>query len=351
MFSYYPRANPYYAPSHLGYAPAAHYGGSPATFFGDDGRGFPRRRPEENAWMRSARRNPFGFQQPRAFSQDPKEEDDEEDLYDQKRRAYLQAKQYEQELRRAQELEAQGRMRHAQEQQRRKAPPQQQQTSPEPDFEEDILSTHESSEAVPPSKSNDTVSQEQLDAAAIVIQQAWRRHLAFRRIHSLESEFETLKSTFTFPSALDFIPPSPLSSRQPISLPTGSTWAMPSSSSTAKLAYTKNNAPLHAHVEALSRLLVKLDEVDSCGLKSIRERRKAVVRSIEDEAESLEARWRGVWAAYQAKSSEQEDDSDDEFFDVVDMVLDDNQDASMSEDIARSEGEVLEKSAGVERTA
>jgi len=66
-------------------------------------------------------------------------------------------------------------------------------------------------------------------------------------------------------------------------------------SHTARLAYTKHNYPLHAYMEKLNVFLMKLDVVESYGSQHVRERRKEVARSIEKEAERIEALVRDIW--------------------------------------------------------
>ncbi|GAA5845917.1 hypothetical protein JCM3766R1_000859 [Sporobolomyces carnicolor] len=58
----------------------------------------------------------------------------------------------------------------------------------------------------------------------------------------------------------------------------------------SKLDYTPNNAPFHSFDEALTKLLIELDSIDSCGGDlEIRTRRKGLVLEVEREIEQLEA--------------------------------------------------------------
>ncbi|KAM6500165.1 hypothetical protein JOM56_003179 [Amanita muscaria] len=66
----------------------------------------------------------------------------------------------------------------------------------------------------------------------------------------------------------------------------------------AAVAYTKQNYPLHAYMEMLYVLLMKLDGVESHGSQKVRDRRKEVTRNIEREAERVEALVRDVWRRY-----------------------------------------------------
>ena len=67
---------------------------------------------------------------------------------------------------------------------------------------------------------------------------------------------------------------------------------------TARLAYTKQNYPIHVYMEKLNVLLVKLDGVESHGSKEVRDRRKQVARSIEMEAERIEKLVQDIWRTY-----------------------------------------------------
>lgn len=104
------------------------------------------------------------------------------------------------------------------------------------------------------------------------------------------------------------------------SLPLTPIAARPLVSVSVSLAYTPTNTPLLAYIESLNQLLVKLDEVESYGVKEIRTKRKEVVRRVEkelggvgeDEGNStgehglgeegnrvgIEGWWRSIWARY-----------------------------------------------------
>lgn len=122
-------------------------------------------------------------------------------------------------------------------------------------------------------------------------------HLSLRTISSLQSKFEALKTDFTFPSSIDFI----ATDGSVITLPSNSNSnSTPSGSAYngAKLAFTPTNSPIRAYDEELNKILVKLDAVESCGVERVRERRKAVVRAIEQEAGRVEEVWKNVWEKY-----------------------------------------------------
>ena len=75
-----------------------------------------------------------------------------------------------------------------------------------------------------------------------------------------------------------------------------------SSDNFARLAYTKQNYPIHAYMEKLNVLLVKLDGVESHGSKQVRERRKQAAKSIEMEAERIEKVVKDIWRTYTQRS-------------------------------------------------
>ncbi|KAG9118902.1 hypothetical protein FRC07_006344 [Ceratobasidium sp. 392] len=92
------------------------------------------------------------------------------------------------------------------------------------------------------------------------------------------SKFATLKSSFTFPSTLDFLP-----------APQGV------STSALKLAYTPNNAPLHQYEHLLAGLLAQLDAVEPYGDAEVRKARKDAVEEIEKELNELDGRKLDEW--------------------------------------------------------
>lgn len=134
------------------------------------------------------------------------------------------------------------------------------------------------------------------EEAATKIQTRYRAYRSINTIRRLEAEFDTLKNAFTLPTKIDFQGPNGVVSVQ-VANPLPPLIDLPADSQ-AKLAYTQTNYALHAYGEALSRLLIKLDGVQSWGEKHVRERRKGVARRIEAEAGEVEDYWKRVWAAY-----------------------------------------------------
>ena len=95
------------------------------------------------------------------------------------------------------------------------------------------------------------------------------RLVSLDQLASLTSRLQQLKSSFIQPPTLNFNPKS-------------STREQP------KLEYDKNNAPFHAYDEALTKLLIELDGIDSCGEEEIRLKRKGLVLEVERELERLD---------------------------------------------------------------
>ncbi|KAG8792585.1 hypothetical protein FRC12_005636 [Ceratobasidium sp. 428] len=92
--------------------------------------------------------------------------------------------------------------------------------------------------------------------------------------------FASLRSSFTFPSRLDFV--------------------SPSSCDSPKLAYTPNNAPLHQYEHVLTGLLTQLDAVESYGDEGVRKARKEAVKQIEGELAGLDERKIDEWREHYA---------------------------------------------------
>jgi len=90
---------------------------------------------------------------------------------------------------------------------------------------------------------------------------------AVTAIAEISRTFDTLRKTFSFPAG-------PLERNL--------------HSSTLRLAYNAQNSVVHAYENALSELLTKLDAVESCGFKAVRDARKELVVKIERELGELE---------------------------------------------------------------
>ncbi|KGB77261.1 hypothetical protein CNBG_3099 [Cryptococcus deuterogattii R265] len=91
-----------------------------------------------------------------------------------------------------------------------------------------------------------------------------------------EQQLATLKTSFTFPSRLSFAQTTPGSHPPP-------------------LLFNRLNAPYHAQTNALLHLLLQADSVESNGDKEVRNRRKEVVKKVEEEIANLERHRDDLW--------------------------------------------------------
>jgi len=130
----------------------------------------------------------------------------------------------------------------------------------------------------PASKAAPTVSSTPEDAADVTETQQVDASPSRKAIADILSKFSSLKSGFTFPTTLDFLP-----SPEGVSTPT------------PRLAYTPNNAPLHQYEHLLTGLLTQLDAVESYGDAEVRKIRKDAVKEIEKELEELDGRKVHEW--------------------------------------------------------
>ncbi|KAJ1308711.1 hypothetical protein OPQ81_004402 [Rhizoctonia solani] len=103
--------------------------------------------------------------------------------------------------------------------------------------------------------------------------------VSLNSIALLQGKYESLRSSFTFPSELVFAP-----AKGPIT---------PASAPT--LLYNPTNAPVHAYENALTNLLTELDAVESFGDEHVRDVRRSLVKSVEAELEVLEEKKREAW--------------------------------------------------------
>ncbi|CAK5271066.1 unnamed protein product [Mycena citricolor] len=183
------------------------------------------------------------------------------------------------------------------------------------------------------SSSKTTFSAEQREEAASTIQRAFRVYRALRTISDFEMRFEAIRREFCPPTTLEYIVDG-----QVVSVPVPQVLsairsdAVPSddveqeAARTPKLAYTAPSRPIHGHLDALSKLLIALDGVESFGDKHVRERRKSVVGRVEQEARAVEIWVRDVWASQLQSDVTQEEDE------VRDMVVDPAHSAEDQED-------------------
>jgi hypothetical protein len=95
-------------------------------------------------------------------------------------------------------------------------------------------------------------------------------------LDSIATQLSTLRDSFTFPAHLSFTAPSTNNSVPP-------------------LTFNRQNSPYHAQAHKLLELLLKADGVTSGGDREVRRKRKEVVRSVEEELESLERKRDALW--------------------------------------------------------
>ncbi|PCH43112.1 hypothetical protein WOLCODRAFT_153174 [Wolfiporia cocos MD-104 SS10] len=144
-------------------------------------------------------------------------------------------------------------------------------------------------------------------AAAHKIQEAFRAHAArthaLRTISELRARFAALAADFRLPTALDFV----LAAGGHVSVPVAALLRAHApqpdarAGSRPELAYTSQNAPVHAYLEELSRLLSALDAVESHGVVEVRDRRKQLVREVEAEAQRVERCVAEVWSVWKGQ--------------------------------------------------
>ncbi|KAF8192636.1 hypothetical protein K438DRAFT_853714 [Mycena galopus ATCC 62051] len=313
MFSFYPRSQSYYQPS------AYH---QPSPYARALAQQQQQQRAREAAIAQEMERQRLARSRyfPNGYDYEP--ESDEEDYYlNPRQRALLEAKRRQEAL--EQRKQAAARMAHenALKQQACRTP-EQQSTPPQSPLRRSVSppaaeTERPASPAPQPQPSSPAPSPERLEEAATKIQTQYRIHRALRAISALASQFDSLKASFVPPTTIDYQAGAGtvVSVPVPESLPSSSS----SSAEGAKLAFTPTNVPLHTYNELLSRLLVALDAVESRGDRGVRERRRAVVRTVEAEAARLEAFWRGVWAAQHEEKQEPRVDEEEE--EVCTMVV------------------------------
>jgi hypothetical protein len=186
-----------------------------------------------------------------------------------------------------------------------------------------------SSPPAPPQPAKPSLSAQ--TRAAAVIQRRYRAHRATIRhleeLASLRAELHQLTDSFAMPAACVVLA-SPLSRHAHL----GHSLDF---DALGKLTYSAANTPVHAHQDALERLLVRLDAVQSDGSETVRAGRKAIVLDVEAElgrldAAKIEARERQAAAAAtptEAPTTERPADVEakavDQFFEPIDERVDD----------------------------
>jgi hypothetical protein len=163
-------------------------------------------------------------------------------------------------------------------------------------------------------------SVEEQEKAARRIQQQYRTHVAKRTLDQVASDFEKLKNSFVYPRSIDFQRPG--APGEHVNVPAnrppsefdkapeeGEGVPMTIDGQEGKLGYSSRNYPLHSYMDALDKLLMRLDRVESLGNKDIRAKRRAIVNEIEKEASKLERYWKQAWADYPKNEPVQQTDA------------------------------------------
>ncbi|KAJ3789682.1 hypothetical protein GGU10DRAFT_342566 [Lentinula aff. detonsa] len=118
-------------------------------------------------------------------------------------------------------------------------------------------------------------------------------HKALESVRAIEASLVALQDEFEFPSDVDFSP-APSRSSSPVRDDVSYTSEF-DTPTLRKLAYTARNHPIRSYEQALSRLLVQLDEIESHGNADVRNSRKAVVARVEGALEELEQKVEARW--------------------------------------------------------
>lgn len=138
---------------------------------------------------------------------------------------------------------------------------------------------------------------EQETDAATKIQSFYRMRKSLAAISQLESKFEDLKRAFTLPDAVDYISADGevITLRVDHAALTQSGTRSESTPHVARLAFTPTNVHIRAYDGNLNQILTTLDAIESSGEKKLRDRRRGVVRKVEQEAARIETLWIDVW--------------------------------------------------------
>ena len=163
----------------------------------------------------------------------------------------------------------------------------------------------------PSHKAQSAHSIQEQNTAAARIQKQFRIHSSLRTLSEIESSFQSVKNGFVFPTKIDFQTAESeeavtiLASRAPSDFDKEPEEddAMEVDRTDGKLAFTSTNFALNSYVDALDKILMKLDGVESWGNKVIRTRRRGIVKAVEREASKLERYWRQAWADFIEKQS------------------------------------------------
>jgi len=142
-----------------------------------------------------------------------------------------------------------------------------------------------------------TYTDEHADAAS-VIQQQYRLHLSSKALDDVASQFESLKNAFVYPTVIEFQETGTEDAHVTVHAtrpPSDDEETMDVDGQEPKLAYTATNYPIHNYTDALDKLLMKLDGVESWGKKEIRDKRRGIVHEISKESSRLDRYLKQAW--------------------------------------------------------
>ncbi|KAJ4471312.1 hypothetical protein C8J55DRAFT_551171 [Lentinula edodes] len=164
-------------------------------------------------------------------------------------------------------------------------------------------------------------------------------HKALESVRNIEASLTALQDEFEFPSEVDF---SPAPSRS--SSPVRDDISESDTVTLRKLAYTARNHPIRSYEQALSRLLVQLDEIESHGNADVRISRKAVVARVEGALEELEHKVESRWHKWnQSRRVEREEEVEE-----VQKKVEDAAEPSQEDQAASAPDDVVAVQAAVE---
>ena len=137
------------------------------------------------------------------------------------------------------------------------------------------------------------------DTALRIVQSRGKQALLIRRrlrtLRNIQERFDSLKGVFVDPARLVFAASTEYKRDVDVSAMFSLDFNAEKSHTAPVLAFTPLNRPLQAYEEALTRLLVELDDVPSQGSTTVKTERKQLVRTIEAELARLDALKVDIW--------------------------------------------------------
>lgn len=144
------------------------------------------------------------------------------------------------------------------------------------------------------------------DTALRIVQSRGKQALLIRRrlrtLKNIQERFDSLKSVFVDPARLVFAASTAFKRNADVSAMYSLDFNAEKSHNAPVLAFTPLNRPLQAYEEALTRLLVELDDVPSQGSTTVKTERKQPVRTIGAELARLDALKIDIWNRHRANA-------------------------------------------------